>query len=74
MADWCLLLARTDREAHRHRGLSAFVVEMKQPGVQQRPLRMMNGVSNEFGRCSSTAQPSRQTAWWVRPVTAGRWP
>jgi alkylation response protein AidB-like acyl-CoA dehydrogenase len=50
VADWCLLLARTDPEAKRHRGISAFVIEMKQPGVQQRPLRMMNGVTNEFGQ------------------------
>ena len=50
VADRCLLLARTDPEAKRHRGLSAFVIEMKQPGVQQRPLRMMNGVTNEFGQ------------------------
>ena len=50
VADWCLLLARTDPEAKRHRGLSAFILEMKQPGVQQRPLRMMNGVTNEFGQ------------------------
>ncbi|OMC47687.1 acyl-CoA dehydrogenase family protein [Mycobacterium sp. IS-1264] len=50
VADWCLLLARTDPGAKRHRGLSAFVISMKQPGVQQRPLRMMNGVTNEFGQ------------------------
>lgn len=50
VADWCLLLARTDPEAKRHRGLSAFVLSMKQPGVQQRPLRMINGVTNEFGQ------------------------
>jgi alkylation response protein AidB-like acyl-CoA dehydrogenase len=50
VADWCLLLARTDPEAKRHRGLSAFVIEMKQPGVQQHPLRMINGVTNEFGQ------------------------
>jgi alkylation response protein AidB-like acyl-CoA dehydrogenase len=50
VADWCLLLARTDPEAPRHRGLSAFIVSMKQPGVRQRPLRMMNGVTTEFGQ------------------------
>jgi alkylation response protein AidB-like acyl-CoA dehydrogenase len=50
VADWCLLLARTEPGAKRHRGLSAFVIAMKQPGVQQRPLRMMNGVTNEFGQ------------------------
>jgi alkylation response protein AidB-like acyl-CoA dehydrogenase len=50
VADWCLLLARTDPDAKRHRGLSAFVIEMKQPGVEQRPLQMINGVTNEFGQ------------------------
>lgn len=50
VADWCLLLARTDPDAKRHRGLSAFVISMKQPGVRQRPLRMINGVTTEFGQ------------------------
>jgi alkylation response protein AidB-like acyl-CoA dehydrogenase len=50
LEDYCLLLARTDPEAKRHRGLSAFVLDMKQPGVQQRPLQMINGVTNEFGQ------------------------
>jgi alkylation response protein AidB-like acyl-CoA dehydrogenase len=50
VADWCLLLARTDPGAPRHRGLSAFVVSMHQPGIEQRPLRMMNGVTTEFGQ------------------------
>ncbi|HEX3920814.1 MAG TPA: acyl-CoA dehydrogenase family protein [Streptosporangiaceae bacterium] len=50
VADWCLLLARTDPDAPRHRGLSAFVISMRQPGVEQRPLRMMNGVTTEFGQ------------------------
>ncbi|WP_280463385.1 acyl-CoA dehydrogenase family protein [Nocardia carnea] len=50
IADWCLLLARTDPEAPRHKGISAFVIAMKQPGVQQRPLEMMSGVTTEFGQ------------------------
>ncbi|MBX6388371.1 MAG: acyl-CoA dehydrogenase family protein [Frankia sp.] len=50
VADWCLLLARTDPDAPRHRGISAFVVWMHQPGVEQRPLKMINGVSAEFGQ------------------------
>jgi alkylation response protein AidB-like acyl-CoA dehydrogenase len=50
VADWCLLLARTDPSVPRHKGLSAFVVSMHQPGVEQRPLRMMNGVTTEFGQ------------------------
>ncbi|MQY25159.1 acyl-CoA dehydrogenase family protein [Nocardia aurantia] len=50
VADWCLLLARTDPEAPRHKGISAFVVKMKQPGIEQRPLKMISGVTKEFGQ------------------------
>lgn len=50
VADWCLLLARTDPEAKRHRGLSAFIISMHQPGIEQRPLKMISGVTKEFGQ------------------------
>jgi len=50
VADWCLLLARTDPDAPRHKGISAFVISMHQPGVEQRPLRMISGVTREFGQ------------------------
>ncbi|MGK8486471.1 acyl-CoA dehydrogenase family protein [Nocardia asiatica] len=50
VADWCLLLARTDPDAPRHKGISAFVIAMDQPGVQQRPLAMISGVTREFGQ------------------------
>lgn len=49
VADWCILLARTDRDVPKHRGLTAFAMPMHQQGVTQQPLRMINGVSNEFG-------------------------
>jgi len=49
VADWCLVLARTDHEAPKHKGLSAFAVPMHQSGVEQRPLRMINGITTEFG-------------------------
>jgi alkylation response protein AidB-like acyl-CoA dehydrogenase len=50
VADWCFLLARTDPEVAKHKGLTAFAVPMRQPGIVQRPLRMMNGVTTEFGQ------------------------
>jgi alkylation response protein AidB-like acyl-CoA dehydrogenase len=50
VADWCLLLARTDPDAPRHKGISAFVISMHQPGIEQRPLAMISGVSTEFGQ------------------------
>jgi alkylation response protein AidB-like acyl-CoA dehydrogenase len=48
-ADWCLVLARTDPEVSKHRGLSAFAVPMRQTGIEQRPLKMINGITREFG-------------------------
>ena len=49
VADWCLLLARTDPDVPNHRGLSAFAVPMRQDGIEQRPLKMINGITKEFG-------------------------
>jgi len=48
-ADWCLLLARTNHDVPKHKGISAFAVPMHQPGIEQRPLRMINGITKEFG-------------------------
>ncbi|CAJ1499474.1 acyl-CoA dehydrogenase family protein [[Mycobacterium] burgundiense] len=52
VADWCLVLARTDPEAKRHRGISAFICSMHEPGIEQRPLKMISGVTKEFGQVS----------------------
>ena len=49
-AEWCVLLARTDQEAPKHRGISAFAVPMRQEGIEQQPLRMINGITKEFGQ------------------------
>jgi alkylation response protein AidB-like acyl-CoA dehydrogenase len=49
LADWCLVLARTDHDVPKHKGISAFAVPMHQPGIEQRPLRMINGITREFG-------------------------
>jgi alkylation response protein AidB-like acyl-CoA dehydrogenase len=44
-ADMGTLLARTDPDAGRHAGLTAFVVPMRTPGITVRPIREMTGES-----------------------------
>jgi len=47
VADWGLLLARTDSKVAKHKGISCFLMSMRQPGVEVRPLKQMTG-SSEF--------------------------
>ena len=42
-AHWILLLARTDATAPKHRGISAFLVDMATPGITVRPLVLATG-------------------------------
>ncbi|MBN9492714.1 acyl-CoA dehydrogenase family protein [bacterium] len=43
LADWILLLTRTDPDAPKHRGITMFLVDMKTPGVTVRPLTQITG-------------------------------
>ncbi|MCW2622088.1 MAG: acyl-CoA dehydrogenase domain protein, partial [Frankiales bacterium] len=45
-SDYGYLLARTDPDAERHAGITAFVIDMRQPGVEVRPLREITGTSD----------------------------
>jgi len=42
-ADWCIILARTDPEAPKHKGISCFLMDMRLPGITILPLVNMLG-------------------------------
>jgi alkylation response protein AidB-like acyl-CoA dehydrogenase len=43
VADYCELLVRTDPDARKHRGITWLILDMRQPGVEVRPMRTIDG-------------------------------
>ena len=46
LCDFAILLARTDLDAPKHRGISFFVVDLRTPGIEVRPLRQITGAAH----------------------------
>ena len=44
-ADWCYCLVRTDPKAKKHEGISFLMIDMNSPGVEVRPILLINGTS-----------------------------
>jgi alkylation response protein AidB-like acyl-CoA dehydrogenase len=57
LADHIFTLVRTDPDAPRHKGISFILVDMRQPGIEVRPIRMISGESefNEVFYTDATA-------------------
>jgi alkylation response protein AidB-like acyl-CoA dehydrogenase len=68
-ADWCLLLARTDPEAPKRKGISYFLLDMGTPGIEVRPIRQATGESHFCEMFLSNVEiPATQL---VGPANAG---
>jgi alkylation response protein AidB-like acyl-CoA dehydrogenase len=77
-SDWGLMLARTDRSASKHQGISCILVDMQQEGVEVRPLKQISG-SSEFSEVffSNVRVPADNligelnTGWHIAQTTLG---
>lgn len=60
VSEWGMLLARTDPDQPKHRGISFIMLDMHQPGVEVRPLVQMNGAA-EFCEVFITEARAKRT-------------
>jgi alkylation response protein AidB-like acyl-CoA dehydrogenase len=77
-ADWCLLLARTDPDAPKRKGISYFLLDMTTPGVEVRPIRNAIGDShfceiflNDVAIPAENLVGAENAGWQVAQATLG---
>jgi alkylation response protein AidB-like acyl-CoA dehydrogenase len=77
-ADWCLLLARTDPDAPKRKGISYFLLDMTTPGVEVRPIRNAIGDShfceiflNDVKIPATNLVGAENAGWQVAQATLG---
>lgn len=77
-ADWCLLLARSDPAAPKRRGISYFLMDMRSPGLDVRPIKQATGEShfceiflNDVAIPASQLVGPENAGWQVAQETLG---
>jgi alkylation response protein AidB-like acyl-CoA dehydrogenase len=77
-ADWIHLLARTDPEAPKHKGLSYFLIDMRSPGITYRPIPEMTGRAGFYDTFFENARVPAENrlgeenrGWYVAATTLG---
>ncbi|MGE2688511.1 acyl-CoA dehydrogenase family protein [Mycolicibacterium pulveris] len=77
-ADWCLLLARTDPDAPKRKGISYFLLDMTTPGIEVRPIRNAVGDShfceiflNDVSIPAANLIGPENAGWQVAQATLG---
>ena len=77
-ADWCLLLARTDPDAPKRKGISYFLLDMTTPGIEVRPIRNAIGDShfceiflNDVRIPAANLVGAENSGWQVAQATLG---
>src|SRR6478752_7196334 len=77
-ADWCLLLARTDADAPKRKGISYFLLDMTTPGIDVRPIRNAMGDShfceiflNDVSIPAANLVGAENAGWQVAQATLG---
>ena len=77
-ADWCLLLARTDPDVPKRKGISYFLLDMTTPGVEVRPIRNAIGDShfceiflNDVRIPAANLVGAENSGWQVAQSTLG---
>ena len=72
LADHIFTLVRTDPDASRHKGISFLLVDMRQPGIEVRPIRMISGES-EFNEGFKRTPSAPKTMSSEASIMAGPW-
>jgi len=78
LADWCQLYVRTDPNAKKHSGITCFLVDLRTPGIEARPITTIAGeqsfaelfFTDARVRCDAMLGPLHQ-GWSVAMTTLG---